>query len=69
MPRNIAKIIREKIIALLHDPYGPHNNATKLQGRTGHRLRVGDWRVLYELDDKRKVLLVLDIKPRGGAYE
>jgi mRNA interferase RelE/StbE len=69
MPRNIAEIIRAKIVTLLADPYGSHNNAMRLQGRTGYRLRVGDWRVLYELDDKQKVLLVLDIKPRGGAYQ
>jgi mRNA interferase RelE/StbE len=69
MPRNVVETIRGKIVALLADPYGPHNNAMKLQGRAGYRLRVGDWRVLYDLDDKQKVLLVLDIKPRGDAYE
>ena len=69
MPRNVAEIIQGKIAALAIDPYAPNNNATKLQGRDGYRLRVGDWRVLYELDDNRNRLLVLDVKPRGGAYE
>jgi mRNA interferase RelE/StbE len=67
MPRNFADTIRNKIAALAVDPYAPNNNATKLQGRDGYRLRVGDWRVLYELDDNKVV--VLDVKPRGGAYE
>ncbi|HVT90120.1 MAG TPA: type II toxin-antitoxin system RelE/ParE family toxin [Tepidisphaeraceae bacterium] len=67
MPRNVATTIQKKIAALAVDPYGPNNNATRLQGREGYRLRVGDWRVLYELEAGR--LLVLDIKPRGGAYE
>ena len=66
MPRNTAENIVKKITALASDPYAPNNNATKLQGRPGYRLRVGDWRVLYELAKDR--LLVLDIKPRGGAY-
>jgi mRNA interferase RelE/StbE len=43
------------------------NNATKLQGREGFRLRLGDWSVLYESEKNR--LLNLDVKPRGGAYQ
>jgi mRNA interferase RelE/StbE len=67
MPRNVAETIVKKIEALAADPDAPNNNATRLQGRPGYRLRVGDWRVLYELGEHR--LLVLDIKPRGGAYQ
>jgi mRNA interferase RelE/StbE len=67
MPKNVAEIIQKKITALADDPYAPNNNATRLQGRSGYRLRVGDWRVLYELEANQ--LLVLDIKPRGGAYQ
>jgi mRNA interferase RelE/StbE len=67
MPRNVSQVILKKIAALAEDPYVSNNNATKLQGRKGYRLRVGDWRVLYDLDDGR--LIVLDVKPRGGAYE
>jgi mRNA interferase RelE/StbE len=62
-----AQTIQTKITVLAADPYSPNNNATKLQGRAGYRLRVGDWRVLYELESQR--LVVLDVKPRGGAYQ
>lgn len=27
-----------------------------------------DWRVLYEIDDPRQVVIVLDIRPRSTAY-
>ena len=67
MPRNVADTIQQKIAALAVDPYAPNNNTTRLQGRTGYRLRVGDMRVLYELGENR--INVLDIKPRGGAYQ
>lgn len=67
LPRNTAETIVKKIAALAVDPYAPNNNATRLQGRPGYRLRVGDWRVLYELSENR--LLVLDVRPRGGAYQ
>ncbi|HEY4311615.1 MAG TPA: type II toxin-antitoxin system RelE/ParE family toxin [Pirellulales bacterium] len=69
MPQNMAEIIRRKIAELARDPYARNTNATKLQGRKGYRLRVGDWRVLYEIDGVRVVILIVDIKPRGGAYQ
>lgn len=68
LPRDTAKQIREKLRLLAENPYAPNNNATKLQGRTGYRLRVGDWRVIYDIVDNELVILVLDIGPRGGIY-
>jgi mRNA interferase RelE/StbE len=69
MPCNIAETIQKKIVSLAADPHAPINNAKRLQGRTGYRLRVGDWRVIYELTPADKRLLVLDVKPRRGAYQ
>ncbi|WP_454727529.1 MULTISPECIES: type II toxin-antitoxin system RelE family toxin [Cupriavidus] len=69
MPRNMAATIRAKIDALAVDPYAPNPNASKLAGRDGYRLRVGDWRVLYQIENGRLVIVVLAIKPRGGAYQ
>ena len=69
MPAHQAQIIRKKILRLAQDPYAKHNNASKLQGRDGYRLRVGDWRVFYTIEDDRLVVLVVDIKPRGSAYQ
>lgn len=68
MPRNVALTIRAKIDVLAEDPYSAPN-VKKLTGRDGYRLRVGDWRVLYEINDGKLVIVVLAIKPRGGAYE
>lgn len=48
---------------------GAHPNVRKMIGARGYRLRVGDWRVLYDVEDGRLVVLVLAIKPRGGAYQ
>ena len=68
MSRNRARLIREKLDQLAQDPYARNPNVTKLQSRPGYRLRVGDWRVLYELEDDRLVIMVLKIAPRGGVY-
>ena len=69
LPRNTAHLIREKINEIATDPYAVHNNVTKLVGRPGYRLRVGDWRVIYELQDKQLVMLVMKVGPRGDIYE
>jgi len=68
MPRNRAASIRRKIDQLAQDPHAANANVMKLAGREGFRLRVGDWRVIYELDNEQRILSVLVIGPRGSAY-
>lgn len=69
IPKNIAQLIREKIDIIAREPYAPHNNVTKLVGRPGYRLRVGDWRVIYEVQGDQLIMLVVKIGPRGDIYE
>ena len=68
LPLNWQKRIVTKIREVAANPYAPNNNLTKLQGRDAYRLRVGGWRVIYELQDDRLVMLVLEVGPRGGTY-
>ena len=69
IPRDIALRMRARIEAIALDPYGRHPNATRLKGRDGgFRLRIGNWRVVYFLDDERKVFLVAKIDQRGQVY-
>jgi mRNA interferase RelE/StbE len=68
LPVNWQKRIVEKIKEVARDPYAKHNNVTKLQGREGYRLRVGDWRVIYELHNDHLELWALEVGARGGIY-
>lgn len=68
LPANWQTRIVAKIREVAANPYAPNNNLTKLQGRDAFRLRVGDWRVIYELHDDRVVMLVLEVGARGGIY-
>lgn len=66
MPANIAGRIVSKIRQYAEDPGSQANNVTKLQRRDGYRLRVGDWRVIFDVDDDG--MTVLEVGPRGGIY-
>lgn len=68
IPRTVTKLIREKLEAIAANPYADHPNAKKLQGRDGYRLRVGGWRVIYEIQNEQLVILVLRVAPRGEVY-
>jgi mRNA interferase RelE/StbE len=64
----LARLLHDGIDRLAADPYGTPRDVKRLAGRAGFRLRVGDWRVIYELDDGIRVLAVLDIRHRREAY-
>lgn len=69
MPRSTAQLIREKLEIIAADPYADHPNAKKLQGREGYRLRIGDWRVVYKIQNERFIIIVLKIASRGEIYK
>lgn len=69
LPRNLSRLIREKINQLAQDLHAPNPNVRLLEGRNGYRLRVGDWRVLYELFNDRLVIVVVKVKTRGDVYK
>lgn len=68
MPRKLREMMKSKVESLAADPLGAQN-VKKLVGRDGYWLRVGDWRVIYTLDNGRLIVRVLDIGARGGVYE
>ncbi|WP_232210542.1 type II toxin-antitoxin system RelE family toxin [Nitrococcus mobilis] len=57
-----------KVKALAADPYAPNNNAESLKGSQYYRLRVGDWRVIYDIRDDELIIVVLTVQPRGRVY-
>ncbi len=45
------------------------NGVKKLTGYENFfRIRVGDWRIIYAIEDDQLIVLVLEISTRGGAY-
>jgi mRNA interferase RelE/StbE len=68
MPRDQAVRVRRKLDELARDPIGAPN-VKKLTGHPGFRLRVGDWRVVYLLQNERLVVQIIRIAPRGEVYK
>jgi len=69
IPRNVARTITGKIEQLASDPFAQNNNIKKLEGRPGFRLRVGDWRVIYTVENDSVTIFVVAVAPRGGVYK
>jgi mRNA interferase RelE/StbE len=58
--------IENKINSLKSNPRPP--NCLKLTVEEGYRLRSGDYRILYRIDDKNKVIYIYRIKHRKESY-
>jgi mRNA interferase RelE/StbE len=70
--RRLDPPVRKRIVAGLEQlaRQGPGgSDLVKLKGRFGARLRVGDWRVIVELDAPSRTIRVKRVLPRGRAYE
>jgi mRNA interferase RelE/StbE len=61
----------DRCFALLQSDPRRHNNIKRLKGAFSHlmRFRIGDWRVVYQIDELQKAVIVLDIAHRSSAYE
>ena len=42
--------------------------AKKLKGETGYRIRVGNYRILYEIDDTTRLVIIYRVKHRRDVY-
>lgn len=63
--------VRARIVAAaerLADNPRP-SGCKQLVGRPGYRIRVGDWRVIYEIRDAVLVVLVLEVGNRREVYD
>ena len=67
MPANLRRTVRAKIEQYAANPAALANQVRRLQGEPGYRLRVGDWRVIFDQD--RTSVIVLAIGSRGSIYK
>jgi len=58
--------VHRAISDLAENPRPP--GVKKLTARDGYRIRVGDYRILYQVDDRVKVVIIYRVLPRGNIY-
>ncbi len=66
LPANLHERIVKRLLALEENPRP--SGIKKLQGQESYRLRVGDYRALYTIDDKTKKVVVLSVGHRREVY-
>ncbi len=67
LPANIRKAIGSELEGLALDPR-PHGCRTMVGSTNSYRIRVADYRVIYEIDDTARAVRVTVIGHRGEVY-
>lgn len=58
--------ISKKLKELILNPFSP--DSKKLVGKQGYRVRVGDYRVIYEVDKANKLIAIIKVAHRKEVY-
>lgn len=66
LPDEIANRILARLSALETNPRPP--DVKKLKGRDAWRIRVGDYRVIYEIHDRVLQIIVITVGHRREIY-
>ncbi len=66
-PRELQRRLAEAMRGLAANPRPP--GAAPVLSRPGAlRIRVGDWRLIYSINDEQRLVTILEIMPRGEDY-
>ncbi len=66
LPAGYTKLVGERIDRLGEEPRPP--GAKKLKGSCDYSLRVGVYRIIYDVSDETRVVTVYRVKHRREAY-
>jgi len=66
LPEKLHDRIVIRLAALKNNPRP--SNSKKLRGREGYRIRVGDYRILYVIEEDAKKVEVYSIAHRRDVY-
>ena len=66
LPKDYARLVSQDIDRLADNLLPP--DAKKLRGTADYSLRVGVYRILYDMDDSTRTITVYRVKHRRDAY-
>ena len=67
LDKSVRKRVGAAIDALALDPRPP--GCVRLKGSSSYRIRVGDWRIIYEVNDGLLIVTILKIGHRSSVYD
>jgi Cytotoxic translational repressor of toxin-antitoxin stability system len=67
LPHEVQKRIDKKIIALADDPR-PHDVKALHGEKKLYRVRVGDYRIVYNVEDKVITVVIVRVRHRKDVY-
>jgi mRNA interferase RelE/StbE len=67
LPIEIARRIDEAILALAEDPR-PDGVVKMKGGDQEYRIRVGDYRIVYKINDEQLIILLFQCRHRKDVY-
>jgi len=67
LPQEIKQRILKSLVQLQEEPRPV--NSLQMKGGQGFRLRIGDYRVLYDIDDSKQILNLRRIGHRREIYQ
>lgn len=66
LPKADLRRVTDRILDLAQDPRPPGHE--KLSGQEHYRIRQGDYRVVYAIDDDHRVITIVKIGHRREVY-
>ncbi|MGH3440337.1 MAG: type II toxin-antitoxin system RelE family toxin [Pseudonocardiaceae bacterium] len=67
LPRTVFAAALSAIVALTHNPR-PAGVKKLVGSRSDWRIRIGEYRIVYEIDDASKTVTILGVTHRRDAY-
>ncbi|HVE95667.1 MAG TPA: type II toxin-antitoxin system RelE/ParE family toxin [Pseudonocardiaceae bacterium] len=67
LPRQVFSVALNAIIALTNNPR-PAGVKKLVGSRSDWRIRIGEYRIIYEIDDTAKSVTVVQVAHRRDAY-
>ena len=67
LPQDLISRVMEKIESLKSEPF-PSQSIRVSGAERLYRLRVGDYRIIYEVDSKTREIIIHHVRDRSVAY-
>jgi len=67
LDKKVIPLIKTAIASLGDNPRSP--GYKKLKGEDAYRIRVGDYRIIYEIEDDKIIVTVVSVGHRKNVYK